>query len=164
MNVPIDKLITSTPKPDFDKEVLAPLRAKQAAGARLARERVSAEEARQRQLEQEREVQPAQVLVSPGSHTDWVRAAGIDPVSWGYVDYIVTRESGWNPCAYNPGQSNCSAMPTSACGIGQQLPCGKWAGAWNDPVAGLRGMDGYVKARYGGWAGAYQYWTIHGNY
>ena len=83
-------------------------------------------------------------------------AAGIDPANFGYVDYIVSRESGWNPNAVNPNGG--------ACGLGQQLPCGKWAGAWNDPIAALVAMQCYVTARYGGWAGAYSYWLAHGNY
>ncbi|WP_051532951.1 transglycosylase SLT domain-containing protein [Arthrobacter sp. 9MFCol3.1] len=82
-------------------------------------------------------------------------AAGIDPANFGYVDFIVQHESGWNPNAVNPNGG--------ACGLGQQLPCGKWAGAWNDPIAALVAMNSYV-SRYGGWAGAYAYWLARGNY
>lgn len=88
-----------------------------------------------------------------GSKVDWMRAAGIPEAHWGYVDSIVTRESGWNPNAVNRG--------SGACGLGQQLPCGKWAGAWNDPVAALIAMTGYVNARYGGWAGAVAFWQAN---
>lgn len=96
--------------------------------------------------------QAAPVNIS-GSKADWMRAAGIPENEWGYVDSIVTRESGWNPNAVNKS--------SGACGLGQQLPCGKWAGAWNDPVAALRAMSGYVKARYGGWAGAVAFWNAN---
>lgn len=82
-------------------------------------------------------------------------AAGIDPANFGYVEFIVQHESGWNPSAVNPS--------SGACGLGQQLPCGKWAGVWNDPIAALVAMNAYV-SRYGGWAGAYAYWQAHGNY
>lgn len=115
-----------------------------------------AQAAQAKQAEAERQKQ--QIAVAPptgGSHQDWMIAAGIDPANFGYVDYIVTRESGWNPSAVNPF--------SGSCGLGQQLPCGKWPGAWNDPIAALRAMNGYV-ARYGGWAGAYAYWQAHGNY
>lgn len=37
---------------------------------------------------------------------------------------------------------------------GQQLPCGKWSGAWNDPVSALKNMHQYVLGRYGSWANA----------
>lgn len=98
-------------------------------------------------------VQTAQAASVGGTKADWMRAAGIPEAEWGYVDSIVTRESGWNPNAVNKS--------SGACGLGQQLPCGKWAGAWNDPVAALRAMSGYVKARYGGWAGAVAFWNAN---
>lgn len=82
-------------------------------------------------------------------------AAGIEPANFGYVDFIASHESGWNPNAINPS--------SGACGLGQQSPCGKWAGVWNDPIAALVAMNSYV-SRYGGWAGAYDYWLAHGNY
>ena len=88
-----------------------------------------------------------------GSRNDWMAAAGIPNSQWGSVDYIVSRESGWNPNAVNKNGG--------ACGLGQQLPCGKWAGAWNDPVAALKAMTSYVNARYGGWAGAVSFWKIN---
>ena len=88
----------------------------------------------------------AQASGVSGTKADWMRAAGIPEAHWSYVDSIVSRESGWNPNAVNKS--------SGACGLGQQLPCGKWAGAWNDPVAALKAMTGYVNARYGGWAGA----------
>lgn len=90
-----------------------------------------------------------------GSKADWMRAAGIPESQWGYVDFIVSHESGWNPNAVN--------RSSGACGLGQQLPCGKWAGAWNDPVAALVAMNGYVN-RYGGWAGAVAFWQEHHYY
>lgn len=88
-----------------------------------------------------------------GDKQSWLAASGIPQHEWGYVDSIVTRESGWNPNAVNKS--------SGACGLGQQLPCGKWAGAWNDPVAALRAMNGYVHGRYGGWAGAVAFWQAN---
>lgn len=88
-----------------------------------------------------------------GSHEDWMAAAGIAPSDYSYVNYIVSHESGWNPNAVNKS--------SGACGLGQQLPCGKWAGAWNDPVAALVAMQGYAIARYGSWANAYSFWIAN---
>lgn len=85
-----------------------------------------------------------------GSHEDWMAAAGIAPSDYAAVNYIVMNESGWNPSAVN--------RSSGACGLGQQLPCGKWAGAWNDPIAALVAMRGYAIARYGSWWGAYRFW------
>lgn len=86
-----------------------------------------------------------------GDKSSWMAAAGIPQSEWWAVDSIVSRESGWNPNAVNPS--------SGACGLGQQLPCGKWAGAWNDPVAALKGQHGYVVARYGGYAQAVAFWN-----
>lgn len=86
-----------------------------------------------------------------GSKTEWLKASGIPESDWAYVDSIVTRESGWNPNAVNP--------TSGACGLGQQLPCGKWPGAWNDPVAALKAQHNYVKSRYGSYAGAVEFWN-----
>lgn len=100
--------------------------------------------------------QPAPAVQVSGDKRSWLAASGIPQSEWGYVDSIVTRESGWNPNAVNPS--------SGACGLGQQLPCGKWAGAWNDPVAALRAMNGYVYGRYGGWQQAVAFWNANHYY
>ncbi len=86
-----------------------------------------------------------------GSKESWMAAAGIAESDWGYVDYIVTRESGWNPNAVNPS--------SGASGLVQALPCGKVPGSCFDPVDNLSWADGYAKSRYGSWAAAYDFWT-----
>lgn len=88
-----------------------------------------------------------------GSKREWLVAAGIPQGHWGYADAIVTRESGWNPNATN--------RSSGACGLAQALPCSKVPGNPYNPVDSLRWMDGYVKGRYGGWAGAYDFWNAH---
>lgn len=105
---------------------------------------------------------PARSPITGNKH-DWLRASGIPESEWTYVDYIVSRESGWNPCAYNPGRSDCNANPTSACGLAQSLPCGKQSkyGHWTDPVANLKWQYEYVKGRYGGYAQAYNFWVAN---
>lgn len=88
-----------------------------------------------------------------GNKESWLRASGIPESEWWAVDSIVSRESSWNPNAVNPS--------SGACGLGQQLPCGKWAGAWNDPVAALKAQYGYVVARYGGYPQAVAFWNAN---
>lgn len=95
----------------------------------------------------------APLAVVSGNKADWLAQSGIPQHEWGYVDSIVSRESGWNPNAVNPS--------SGACGLGQQLPCGKWSGAWNDPVAALRAQYGYVVDRYGSYAGAVAFWNAN---
>lgn len=86
-----------------------------------------------------------------GGKYDWMAAAGIPERDWKYVDYIVSRESGWNPSAVN--------RSSGACGLVQALPCSKLGSNWRDPVHALRWQHNYVKSRYGGYAGAYSFWT-----
>ena len=106
---------------------------------------------------------PAPAPRPTGTKYDWMTAAGIPQSEWWAVDYIVSRESGWNPCAYNPGQSDCSANPTSACGLAQSLPCGKQSvyGHWTDPVANLKWQHDYVRGRYGGYPQAVAFWSAN---
>lgn len=95
----------------------------------------------------------APIAAVTGSKADWLAASGIPENEWHYVDSIVSRESGWNPNAVNKS--------SGACGLGQQLPCGKWSGSWNDPVAALRAQYEYVKGRYGSYAGAVGFWNTN---
>jgi len=86
-----------------------------------------------------------------GSPAEWMAAAGIAESDWGYVDYIASKESGWNPNATNAS--------SGACGLIQALPCSKVPGNGYDPVDNLRWANGYAVSRYGSWAAAYDFWT-----
>ncbi|SDQ10706.1 Transglycosylase SLT domain-containing protein [Microbacterium sp. cf332] len=86
-----------------------------------------------------------------GSSSDWLSAAGIAESDWGYVDYIVSRESSWNPNATNAS--------SGACGLVQAYPCSKVPGSGYDPVDNLRWANGYAVGRYGSWAEAHAFWT-----
>ena len=88
-----------------------------------------------------------------GTKTEWLAASTIPTESWGYADYMVTRESGWNPNAVN--------RSSGACGLAQALPCSKIAGNPYDPVTALNWMNGYVTGRYGGWEQAYAFWITN---
>lgn len=88
-----------------------------------------------------------------GSPEAWMTAAGIAPSDWGYVDYIATRESGWNPNATNP--------TSGACGLIQAYPCSKVPGSGYNPVDNLTWANGYAVGRYGSWANAYAFWTAN---
>jgi resuscitation-promoting factor RpfB len=84
-------------------------------------------------------------------------AAGIARSDYAYVNYIVSRESGWNAAARNSS--------SGAYGLCQALPGSKMATAGSDwatnPVTQLRWCDGYAKGRYGSWGAAYNYWLSH---
>lgn len=75
---------------------------------------------------------------------DWIRTAKVDDV--GSAIQLINRESGCNPYAVNPS--------SGACGIAQELPCGKSGCQLGESVCQIAWMQSYVKARYGSWANA----------
>jgi hypothetical protein len=93
---------------------------------------------------------PAEVSGAPA---EWMAQAGIPPENYDEVDYIMDRESSWNPAARNGG---------GCIGLGQNCPdangeywlddaCPDWA---NEPVCQLVRFQDYAYGRYGGWDGA----------
>ena len=95
------------------------------------------------------------VLLPAGSHTDWMAAAGISSADYGYVDFIVSHESGWAATKANYSGSG-------AYGLCQSLPASKMASAGADymtnPITQLKWCNGYAVGRYGSWAAAYSFW------
>ncbi len=92
-----------------------------------------------------------------GSKAEWMQAAGIDPSQYQYVDYIIGRESGWNPA---------SVSANRCIGLGQKCDasslisaCPNWQ---SDPVCQLNHFSGYANGRYGSWQGAYSAWQAQG--
>jgi hypothetical protein len=152
--------------PDFDKEVLTPLRASQAAEkARLAALRAAqavaaakAEELARKQEEAAETASEQAEALPAGTHQDWMAAAGIAAADYGFVEYIVSHESGWQVSVSNYSGSG-------AYGLGQALPASKMAPYGADyltnPVTQLRWAQAYAVNRYGSWQGAYEYWTAH---
>jgi hypothetical protein len=154
--VPINNLIPSQPKHDYDAEVLTPLHQAQARQEALSQ---AAEQARLRQVEldQSREVQAAQPVVATqptGNCATWLAQAGVTDV--GNAMWIITRESGCNPWAVNAS--------SGAEGIAQALPYSKTGCAHGDAVCQVNWMQGYVNSRYGSWAGAVNWWRAHNWY
>lgn len=136
-----------------NQSLKANLQAKREAREQARLAAIAEEEQAEEVAEIEAEVTPAPTAQVTGDKQSWLAASGIPEHEWGYVDSIVSRESGWNPSAVNP--------TSGACGLGQQLPCGKWPGAWNDPVAALRAQYNYVKERYGSYANAVGFWNAN---
>lgn len=89
-----------------------------------------------------------------------MRAAGISPGDYGYVDYIVSHEGGWG------GTTKYNYAGSGAYGICQALPGSKMASAGADwrtnPVTQLRWCSGYATGRFGSWSGAYNFWLDNG--
>ncbi len=101
-------------------------------------------------------------------------AAGIAPGDYGYVNYIMSRESGWCPTKLQGQYGACPPYPPASIpagrgyGLGQATPGTKMApfGAdWqSNPVTQLRWATAYAKGRHGGWEGAYNYWVRNHNW
>ncbi len=143
-------------KPDFDTEVLTPLRAAQAEKARLA-----AEAAQRAKSRVKTTVRKVAVVLPAGSHTDWMREAGIAESDFGFVDYIISHESGW-------GVTKSNYRGSGAYGLGQALPASKMASFGGDyltnPVTQLKWANAYALGRYGSWSGAYAHWVARHNW
>lgn len=90
-----------------------------------------------------------------GDRTALMAAAGIAGSDYNYVNYIVSRESSW--------RTNAAGSPPGAYGLCQAYPGSKMASAGADwqtnPITQLRWCSGYARDRYGGWAGAYNFWS-----
>lgn len=91
-----------------------------------------------------------------GDRNTWMAQAGISSSDFAYVNFIISRESNWNPLASNP---------SGAYGLCQALPGSKMATSGSDwqsnPVTQLRWCSGYADGRYGSWAGAYNFWLAN---
>lgn len=141
--------------------------------AESAKQRQTQIEALQKELEQKtkelqakRETQAralaeaSQVVAKPqavavsGSCEQWLAQAGVSDL--GNARELIKRESGCNPNAVNSS--------SGACGIAQELPCGKSGCGMGNPVCQIRWMQGYVNARYGGWGGAVAWHNAHNWY
>lgn len=160
-------VIAGQTQPDYDRDVLVPLHAAQAAAAAKAAQAAAAAAAQQAAVAARAAAKKAAtrvaVVAAPiaGSHADWMREAGIAEADFGYVDYIVSHESGWGVTKSNYGGSG-------AYGLGQALPASKMArfGAdyLTDPVTQLKWANAYAVGSYGSWANAYAHWTLHHNW
>ena len=117
------------------------------------------------------EVIGMKLVLPPGSHTDWMAAAGISADDYGFVEYIVMREGGWCPVRWQ-GDSGCtnhgSAPSIGGYGLVQSTPGNKMASAGSDwltnPITQLRWATSYAVSRYGGWSAAYQHWLVSHNW
>lgn len=74
----------------------------------------------------------------------------------GAAEELINRESRCDPYAQNPF--------SGACGIAQELPCGKSGCTWGDGNCQLRWMESYVVERYGSWENALAFHDRNGWY
>lgn len=100
----------------------------------------------------------APVVSISGDKNSWLANSGISQSDWGYVDYIISHESSWNPTRYNTAGSG-------AYGLGQALPASKMAAYGADymtnPTTQLIWANAYAIGRYGSWSAAYNFWVAN---
>lgn len=128
-------------------------------------ELVNGQEVGRKVIQEVRTVEPVTQIVARGKafnvDTDKstvMSLAGINVATdYPYVDYIVNKESRWNPLARN--------VSSGATGLCQALPGSKMASAGADwetnPVTQLKWCNGYAMARYGSWSAAYNFWLAN---
>lgn len=107
-----------------------------------------------------------------GDKESWMAAAGIAGSDYAYVNFIISRESGWCPTkwqgqiGYCPAYYNDIHSIDSGFGYGlcQSTPAKKMATAGADwqvnPVTQLKWCNGYAVGRYGSWQKAYEFWSV----
>lgn len=125
-----------------------------------------------REAKEQVEVIGVKSVLPPGSHSDWMKAAGISEGDYGYVNYIVGREGGWCPYRWqgDPGCTNHGAVTPNGMGYGlvQATPGIKMASAGSDwltnPITQLKWANGYAIGRYGSWQAAYQFWLANNHW
>ena len=85
----------------------------------------------------------------------WLKSAGIPESEWGYVNYIFTKESYWQPFLWN-------YQGSSAYGLCQRMisvhPLEQGERYMEDPLAQVIWCDSYARERYGSWQNAYNAW------
>jgi hypothetical protein len=158
-NKPNPVVVTGPKQPNFDTDVLVPLRAKQAAQAAAAQAAAAQAAAQAAQVARvSRVVTTVAAVLTPGSHIDWMAAANIASSDFGYVDYIVDHESGW-------GATKSNYSGSGAYGLGQAMPASKMAPYGLDyltnPVTQLKWANAYAVGKFGSWANAYSHWATY---
>jgi len=129
------------------RKLEADLQAKKAEKARIAAKKAEAERVAKLQP---KVAQASSVSVS-GTCEQWIANAGISDV--GNARELIRRESGCNPNAIN--------RSSGACGVAQELPCGKSGCSLGDGACQVRWMNSYVASRYGSWANAVAFHNAH---
>lgn len=95
---------------------------------------------------------PVTVVQAPravftGDCASWVAQAGITDTASASV--LIQKESGCNPYAVN--------RSSGACGVAQELPCGKSGCQLGDGACQVAWMNRYIQSRYGSWLAALQF-------
>ncbi len=115
-----------------------------------------------------------QTVSIPADKAAVMAQAGIASSDYGYVDYIISHESGWCPTKLQGHPGACPGYPPDVIpsglgyGLGQATPGTKMSGFGADwktsAVTQLRWATSYAVGRYGSWGAAYDHWVSHHNW
>jgi len=94
------------------------------------------------------------VVAVNGTCSEWLAQAGITDIA--NATWLINKESGCNPNAVNKS--------SGACGLNQELPCGKSGCSLGDGACQMKWMQSYVFSRYGSWANAVAFHQSHNWY
>lgn len=139
--------------PDMSANLAKMIADKKAEEERRAAEEVATANAAVTQQETVTVAPVAPVAVSGGC-LDWIGAAGIADTANAMT--LINRESGCNPFISNSS--------SGACGVAQELPCGKSGCVLGDGRCQVAWMNKYVLERYGSWANAVGFHNSHNWY
>jgi hypothetical protein len=89
-----------------------------------------------------------------GNCASWIAQAGIADTA--NAIELIRRESNCNPSAVNSS--------SGACGVAQELPCGKSGCSLGDGACQIKWMNNYVQQRYGSWSNAVHFHNINNWY
>lgn len=151
------------------------LRQQGADGRRVVTYQIDTNTGERRKIQEVIVVEPVTHIIArgravqiPGDKQAVMAAAGIRPSDYAYVDFIISRESGWCPTklqgqiGYCPPYAPESIPSNRGYGLGQATPGSKMApfGAdWKtSAVTQLKWATSYAVGRYGSWEAAYNFW------
>lgn len=77
---------------------------------------------------------------------------------WDAMNFIITRESGWDLYNWNGKSRGVPLSDNTSCGLVQALPCSKVT--WGDATGQINWFITYTTARYGSIQGAYAHWLL----
>ena len=107
------------------------------------------------------EPEPSQNLVNPteAQKEEWLTAAGIAPDDWQYVDFIVRKESNWQPFVWNQQGSSAYGLCQTMMSLYEDQVAEDFM---TNPVSQLKWCHAYALSRYGSWQKAHTFWKNNG--
>jgi uncharacterized protein YabE (DUF348 family) len=95
--------------------------------------------------------------INGGNNITWLRSSDIGSSDYSYVNFIMTKESHWNPGDVN--SRGCIGLGQFCNPLKLTVPCPNWQ---IDAVCQLNTFNAYAVGRYGSWAAAASHETTYG--